>query len=138
MDETWYYVLGVTLLLSCLLPVGYLLGRNQQYTTIPKKPEYQNHVTGLNLVGLEAGNYSYDLEIKNPYENMSIRVYSYLFSDPEDLRRYVVYSCSVKNGTLLSPFHSINATYRLTVFENPYPEGEFYVRVGCLRVGVDF
>lgn len=119
-----------------MLGIGFMAGRNQQYTTVPKNVEYQNHVMGLNFIALEAGDYSFPVEIANPYNTTTIRIYSFLFSDPEDLRNYVAFSCSVENGTKLNPLQSVNATFSLEVQENPYQQdGEFYVRVGCLRIG---
>ena len=135
MDEKWFYVAGTIVIISCLLPIGYQIGRNRQYADAPKNPEYRNHITGLNLIGLEPGNHSFPVEIANPYENNTIRVYTYLFSDPELLKDYVAFSWDLEDGTKLNPLQRINATFDLTVSENPFESGELYVRVGCLRIG---
>jgi len=139
MDEstkkTLFCCIGVGVL---MLSIGILLGQNTPYygqTVIPTNPEFQNCIVGLNLIDLGPGNYSYPVEIVNPYENMTIRVYSYLFSDPEGLKDYVVFSWDLKDGTKLNPFQSVNATFSLSVSEHPFENSELYVRVGCLRIG---
>lgn len=137
MHEKYYYILGTILVVSILLPLGYQVGL-QSKTFNLENPDYRNHITGFNLEGSEAGNYTYLVEIANPHENMSIRVYSFLFTDPEELKGYVFFNCSVRNGTLFQPLKVVKAIFTLSVSENPFAEGEFYVRVGCLRQGIDY
>ena len=139
MEIDRYAVLGITLFL--ILPgfiISYYLG---QYVVSPtakpnpffgQKVEYKNHVTGVNTGVLEPGNYTYQIQATNPYENATIRVYSFLFSDPEHSSANL--TCSVKNGTMVLPLESVYAFYDLTV----YSEAEYYIRVGCLKEGEDF
>ena len=135
-----YQVLGVIALL--ILPGFFIAYHLGQYVANPsaanpspffeRKVEYKNHITGLNLGVLEPGNYTYQTQITNPHENITVRVYSFLFSDPEGSNASL--ACSVKNGTMVLPLESVYAFYDLTV----YSEAEYYIRVGCLKEGEDY
>lgn len=87
---------------------------------------------GLNVGWLEFGTYSYNHSVQNNFDNASLKVYNYLFSDPENASASL--RSSVKNGTKLQPLQTMNITYTLTV-ETP---AEYYIRVGCLMEGEDY
>ena len=135
-SDEWYYIVGLVVAGCFILVLGITIGKQGPP---PVTAEYQNHITGLNVVGLEPGNYSYPITITNPYDNVSVAVYTYLFSDPENLTNYATLSCSVLNGTILTPYETVVGTFGLEVVKNPFGElGEFYIRVGCLKEGVDY
>lgn len=97
----------------------------------PQNVEYKNHLTGLNVGLLDVGSYSYQLQITNPYDNISVMVYSFLYSDQQGS---ATLDCSVRNGTEIQPLKSVLAVYDLTV----HGQDEFYIRVGCLKEGEDY
>ena len=138
MEIDRYHAGFIMVLILIALMVSYYLGQYVANPTTETNPlfrqnvEYKNHVTGLNLGVLEPGNYSYQTQVTNPYENITIRVYSFLFSDPEHSNANL--TCSVKDGTMVLPLESVYAFYDLTV----HSEAEYYIRVGCLKEGEDY
>lgn len=132
MDKLHYLTIGIVAIF--LIDIGLLLGRQGSgtYYSPPQNVEYKNHVAGINTGFLEAGNYTFQTQVTNPYENRSIRIYSFLFSDPENTT--ASFECTVKNGTKILPLESVMAIYDIIIFS----EAEYYVRIGCLKEGEDY
>ena len=140
--ENLYKLVLVGLLISGAVIVAVLLVPFMAASTPEEAVECKNLLpdASMNLEVLKAGNYSYQNSVRNPYDNASIKVYSFLLTDPPELIEYVsVFECTIKNGTKLLPLDSAYAFFELTVDENPFQtEGTYYIRVGCLREGEDF
>jgi len=85
---------------------------------MPSNPDFRNPLTGYNFYNLDAGNYTFSLEIKNPWEND--------------------FTVSVQNGTLLNPYETVEATVTISMTENNFTENEVYLRIGSYRAGIDY
>lgn len=146
MDDTgilFLIICGVCFLLigAAVYYLPIMAEYTNQETQIPTDVEYKNHLAGLNTGILSETNrtYTYNLMITNTYDNMSVRVYSFLFTDPENMTVYGELTSTIKNGTEILPLQSLVTTYTLHVYPNPYSEyGEYYIRVGCIMEGEDY
>lgn len=138
MDDNSHLYVGFLILCFVFLAIGYHLNQTGYALRMPPNPDFRNSLTGYNFYNLDAGNYTFSLEIKNPWENLSIRVYSFIFTEPKELRSFVDFKVSVENGTLLNPYETVEATVRLSVRENDVRENEVYVRIGSYRAGIDY
>jgi len=96
------------------------------------KPELKYEtLTGVNLEMLEAEKtYSFSLNVTNPFDNMTIQIYTVLSTDPEQLADHVELSSTCGDGTQLEASQTLLVTYYLYVKPNEYSAyGEYYIRV---------
>ena len=136
-DKDFFYI-SVVFVTLFFLPLGYYLATSARiYYEVPPNPTYINGIAGLNLADLDAGNYSYTIEVKNPNKDLAVRVYFFLFADPPEQVENVTWACSVANATILKPLQQVNTTFSLAVLEN-LKNAEYYFRVGSYRIGVDY
>jgi len=137
-DDNAHLYAGFLILCLVFLAIGYHLNQTASALRMPSNPDFRNPLTGYNFYNLDAGNYTFSLEIKNPWENLSIRVYSFIFTEPKPLQNFVDFTVSVQNGTLLNPYETVEATVTISVTENNFTENEVYLRIGSYRAGIDY
>ena len=99
---------------------------------------YVNPVGALILLDLEQNQtHTYSFNITNP-GNTTIMVYTFLWTEPEQLRNYVDFSSSVGNGTEIEAYETVETVFSLTVEPNSFENTEYYIKVGSFRKGEDY
>jgi len=128
MKDKYYYLVGAVLLLSFLLPLGYLIGQGAyQEAALSEAPEgVYFTLGGLELWNLSPGNYSFDVVLENPY---SYPVVLSWVSESE-LPEYVTYSCSLSDGSLIEADSNVTSKVDVVVSPNPYNMTWFFKLYG--------
>ncbi|MEM3357280.1 MAG: hypothetical protein QW166_05575, partial [Candidatus Bathyarchaeia archaeon] len=138
-DDNLSLYAGFFILSLIFLAIGYHLNASSSALRMPANPDLRNVLGGVNFYNVSSGNnYTVPLTIKNPWNDTSIRIYSFLMTQPKNLANFIEFKVSVDNGTLLNPLETVNMTVTLAVKENNVTENEVYVRIGAYRAGVDY
>jgi len=74
---------------------------------------------GLELWDILPGNYTFDMVLENSW-SYSLVVYWFFESESPELTEYMVYSCSVANGTMIEANSNVTSKVDVIILPNPY------------------
>lgn len=143
-------LLVATIVVALILLVPFMVASSPSNEVVESIESMHPLNGGMHLGWLEGNkNYSYTSDfIRNTY-NVSVKVFFFSYvavgneTDSSYTKLNVFYTqtkSSVTNGTKLYPEESLPVDYKLIVKPHNIPEedGDFYIRVRCLREGEDY
>jgi len=133
--ELFFICMFIAYVIFGVLVLGYYVSVQARMFNPNSPVPYRNPVAGQTYINPIKGEYSCSLNVTNSF-NVTILIYTFLFTEPESCLPDISYSCDVSNATKLLPGLTIPLKINFTVRQDL--EGEVYFKVGCLREGVDF
>lgn len=121
-NEHELYVIGMVFALLMVLWTVALSVAN----TVPKAEDMEfMQLAGLNIPELDSS-ITVPLNVTNT-ENFTMQVFSICYTDPSELKSYVMFSTDLANFTRIDPGQTL--LVNVTVYEEPNSfDGEIYVR----------